>query len=302
MDHYTTGHVIAGRYVLAGLLGEGGYGVVHRAVDLLTAQAVALKLLRHDIRNDREFSIRLMREAQALSALQGTSAVEVYDIGNDRAGVRFLVMELLAGRDFDQYLREIEAKGGRLGVAELFELLEPVVRTLEAAHAQGIVHRDIKPSNIYLTDEVGPRRVRLLDFGLAKILGAAKLTAQGKVAGSPHYIAPEAWAGNPSALDHRIDLYALGVLVFRALAGRLPFTTKAFAELLYLTRYAPRPSLVDARRELPPAVDDWVKKAFAPDPNERFQDVRSMWDALLAIVPHPPLSSASSPGVSSRGR
>jgi eukaryotic-like serine/threonine-protein kinase len=301
MDHYTTGHVIAGRYVLAGLLGEGGYGVVHRAVDLLTAQAVALKLLRHDVRNDREFSIRLMREAQALSALQGTSAVEVYDIGNDRAGVRFLVMELLAGRDFDQYLREIEAKGGRLAVAELFELLEPVVRTLEAAHAQGIVHRDIKPSNIYLTDEVGPRRVRLLDFGLAKILGAAKLTAQGKVAGSPHYIAPEAWAGNPSALDHRIDLYALGVLVFRALAGRLPFTTKAFAELLYLTRYAPRPSLVDARRELPPAVDDWVKKAFAPDPNERFQDVRSMWDALLAIVPHSPLSS-SSPGASSRGR
>lgn len=288
MDHYTTGRVIAGRYVLAGLLGEGGYGVVHRAVDLLNAHAVAVKLLRHDIRYDREFSIRLMREAQALSALHGTSATEVYDIGNDRAGVRYLVMELLSGRDFEQYLRELESKGARLPVAELFEVLDPVVATLEVAHAQGIVHRDLKPSNIYLTNERGPRRVRLLDFGLAKILGAATLTAQGKVAGSPHYIAPEAWAGNPSALDHRIDLYSLGVLVFRALAGRPPFTTKAFAELLYLTRYAPRPSLVDARRDLPPAVDDWVKKAFAPDPNERFQDVRSMWNALHSIVPLAP--------------
>lgn len=299
MEQYTTGHVIAGRYVLAGLLGEGGYGVVHRAVDLLTAQAVALKLLRHDVRNDREFSIRLMREAQALSALQGTSAVEVYDIGNDRAGVRFLVMELLAGRDFDQYLRELEAKGERLSVDELFEILDPLVTTLEAAHAQGIIHRDLKPSNIYLTDERGPRRVRLLDFGLAKIVGAAKLTAQGKVAGSPHYIAPEAWAGNPSALDHRIDLYALGVIVFRALAGRLPFTTKAFAELLYLTRYAPRPSLAEARPGLPPAIDDWVKKAFAPDPNERFQDVRAMWNALHAIVPR--AAAAPPPAPPSRG-
>jgi serine/threonine protein kinase len=298
MDHYTTGRVIAGRYVLAGLLGEGGYGVVHRAVDLLNAQAVAVKLLRHDIRYDREFSIRLLREAQALTALHGTSAVEVYDIGNDRAGVRYLVMELLAGRDFEQHLRELESKGSRLPVAELFEILDPVVATLEVAHAQGIVHRDLKPSNIFLTDERGGRGVRLLDFGLAKILGAAKLTAQGKVAGSPHYIAPEAWAGNPSALDHRIDLYSLGVLVFRALAGRTPFTTKAFAELLYLTRYAPRPSLVDARRELPPAVDDWVKKAFAPDPNERFQDVRSMWSALRAVVP-----AAPAPAVhSARGR
>ncbi|HEU4404057.1 MAG TPA: serine/threonine-protein kinase [Polyangiaceae bacterium] len=298
MDHYTTGRVIAGRYVLAGVLGEGGYGVVHRAVDLLNAQAVAVKLLRHDIRYDREFSIRLLREAQALSALHGTSAVEVYDIGNDRAGVRYLVMELLSGRDFEHHLRDLESKGARLPVAELFEVLDPVVATLEVAHAQGIVHRDLKPSNIFLTDERGPNRVRLLDFGLAKILGAAKLTAQGKVAGSPHYIAPEAWAGNPSALDHRIDLYSLGVLVFRALAGRTPFTTKAFAELLYLTRYAPRPSLVDARRELPPAVDDWVKKAFAPDPNERFQDVRSMWNALRAVVPQ----AAGVAAYSARGR
>jgi serine/threonine-protein kinase len=285
MDHYTTGRVISGRYVLAGLLGEGGYGMVHRAVDLLTARAVAVKLLRHDIAFDREFSIRLMREAQALSALHGTSAVEVYDIGTDRAGVRYLVMELLTGRDFEQRLRELEAKKEQLSTAELFEVLDPVVATLEVAHAQGIVHRDLKPSNIYLTDDAGPRRVRLLDFGLAKILGATKLTAQGKVAGSPHYIAPEAWAGNPNALDHRIDLYSLGVLAFRALAGRLPFQAKAFAELLYLTRYAPRPSLHDARRDLPPAVDDWVKRAFDPDPNERFQDVGAMWAALHAIVP-----------------
>jgi eukaryotic-like serine/threonine-protein kinase len=300
MDHYTTGRVIAGRYVLAGLLGEGGYGVVHRAVDLLTAQAVAIKLLRHDIRYDRELSIRLMREAQALAALQGTSAVEVYDIGNDRAGVRYLVMELLAGLDFEDYLRALEAKGERLPLVELFEVLDPVVATLAVAHEQGIVHRDLKPSNIYLSGTGEQRSVRLLDFGLAKILGAATLTAQGKVAGSPHYIAPEAWAGNPAVLDHRIDLYSLGVLTFRALAGRLPFTSKAFAELLYLTRYAPRPSLAEARRELPPAVDDWVKKAFAPDPGDRFQDVRTMWDALRAVLPHEAEKASSQR--SSRGR
>src|SRR5258708_37984500 len=133
-------------------------------------------------------------------------------------------MELLVGEDLDDYLSEIESVGQRLSVYRLFELLDPIVDTLEAAHVRGIVHRDLKPGNIFVLEGGG---VRLLDFGLAKVLAASPLTNDGMIAGSPSYIAPEVWKGNPRVLDQRIDVYSLSAIIYSPLAGKVPFRVAA---------------------------------------------------------------------------
>src|SRR5258708_23209879 len=129
-------------------------------------------------------------------------------------------MELLVGEDLDDYLSEIESVGQRLSVYRLFELLDPIVDTLEAAHVRGIVHRDLKPGNIFVLESGG---VRLLDFGLAKVMAASPLTNDGMIAGSPSYIAPEVWRGNPRPLEQRLDLHSIGTIYFPPLARQRSF-------------------------------------------------------------------------------
>src|SRR5262249_49101736 len=133
------------------------------------------------------------------------------------------VMELLRGQDLDDYLRDIEAQGERMQVRALVEFMAPIVTTLERAHAKGIVHQDLKPGNIFILGRGGPNGVRLLDFGLAWSEASTPITRDGIVIGSPSYIAPEVWAGNPRALDFRMDLYSLAAIIFRALGGSVPF-------------------------------------------------------------------------------
>jgi serine/threonine-protein kinase len=229
-----------------------------------------------------------------MAALAGTSAIRVHTLRSTREGALYLVMELLHGHDFEERLHAVERGGRRLSVAEMFRILDPVVDTLEAAHERGIVHRDLKPANIFLVDEPEGSGVRLLDFGLVKVLSAAPLTQDGMVAGSPSYIAPEVWAGNPRVLDHRIDVYSLGAIVFRALSGRVPFDAPGLLEKFRLATAAERPSLRALRAELPADVDAWVAHALAIKPDERFQNVRASWNALRAAIgPTPSLRAPS---------
>ncbi len=172
----------------------------------------------------------------------------------------------------------------------MLQLLRPIASTLDAAHAQGIVHRDLKPSNIFVLDQESGGGVRLMDFGLVKLLGADSLTADGMVAGTPSYIAPEAWAGDSKKLDHRIDVYSLGVLVFRCLSGHVPHDTKSLLELCQWAQGGDRPSLQALRPSLSPAVDAWVQKALAINPKDRFQSVRTMWATLESVLGTEPTS------------
>ena len=273
--------VIDERYELERVIGRGGHGVVYAAIDREAGIEVALKFLHDSVAVDPQYNIRMLREAQVMAALAGTSAIRVYGLRTTFDGALYLVMELLSGADLDEYLAEVESVGQRLSVHRLFDLLDPIVDTLEAAHARGIVHRDLKPANIFVLESGG---VRLLDFGLAKVLAASPLTSDGMIAGSPSYIAPEVWKGNPRVLDHRIDVYSLAAITYRALSGDVPFAAHSLIEKFQLATTGERPSLHAERPDLPKEIDAWVAQALAIDPDMRFHQVRGMWNALRAIL------------------
>ncbi|WP_437276912.1 serine/threonine-protein kinase [Sorangium sp. So ce375] len=326
MDH-DIDDVIDGRYKLIEVVGQGGHGVVYRALDQQTGTHVAVKYLRSEFASDPALKARLRREARAMGELAGTSATQVFAFSEAPDGTLYIVMEFLKGSDLETTLRRLEARNQRLPHDEIRELFRPIVDTLDAAHARGIVHRDLKPANIFVLDsdtgvpsspsphqggkparathpappadaqvratEDGPQghadaagrgRVRLLDFGLVKVMQADPLTREGAIPGSPSYIAPEVWKGRPQEIDHRIDIYSLGAVLFRALAGRLPFTGASRVDILLAAARGPRPSLHASRPDLPPEVDAWVARALAVAPEERFQDVRALWSALEPLL------------------
>ncbi len=285
---YQVGEVIDGRYKLLGVIGSGAHGSVFRAEDLeQSSMQVAVKCLHENLTTQPVFLTRMQREARTMGLLAGTSATEIFAFNQSQGGVFYIVMELCDGQDLESYLTAQEKQGTRLPVKRVLELLGPIVDTLEAAHARNIVHRDIKPANVFVLANPSRGGVRLLDFGLAKeVVGGPEGvgTVDGTVTGSPSYLAPECWAGKPRQLDHRVDIFALGVVIFRMLGGRLPFVGKRFLDLMMAVARAPRPSLRALRPELPIAVDAWVNKSLASMPDARYQSVRELWTDLQTIL------------------
>jgi serine/threonine-protein kinase len=276
------GRVLGGRYELLSVLGSGGQSAVYRARDLRDGDEVAVKVL---LPNTDPGSVeRMYREAHAMSSLQGTAAVRVLHQVRDPDGTFALVMELLHGCDLLEYLERREAQGLRMHLADMAPLAEPLVATLEKAHAHGIVHRDLKPANIWVIDPARGGGVRLLDFGFAKLVTAVPLTGMDDVAGTPTSIAPEVFMHGARAADGRSDVYSLAVLFYRMLAGRVPFQADSLVELLRTVTTAPRPSLHALRPDLPPIIDEWVKQALAVDRTHRFERVTAMWRALSSCL------------------
>jgi eukaryotic-like serine/threonine-protein kinase len=281
---YAPGDVLADRYRLIERLGAGAHGIVYRARDLETRDEVAVKVLTVGKGLDPELNRRFEREAVAMARLRGTHAVFVHRLGLHHDGLSYLVMEMLHGSDLEKVLGEAERAGGRMKPAHLLTILRPVAATLELAHAQRVLHRDLKPSNLFLVDAAHGGGVRVLDFGLAKLIDEKALTQQGTIAGTPSYIAPEAWSGDSSKLDGRIDVYALGVIVFRALSGQLPHPKQSLMEQLAWAQRGQRPSLHALRPSLPPRIDEWVQRALAADPAKRFADLRTFMATLEGLV------------------
>jgi serine/threonine-protein kinase len=266
------------RYELLGEIGSGGQGVVYRAFDHWMQRPVAIKVLASKAAREPQAVERLGREQQAMAALKGTAAVEVLDVYRSKDGELCLVMELLRGTTLDAHLQAIEARSERMELFRVAELFDPLVETLETAHKAGIVHRDLKPANVFLLEDGS---VRLLDFGMTRLRTSAPLTAEGTVMGSPSFMAPEAWKGQSGAVDHRADVYSLGVILFRVLAGALPFTGLSLYEKMLGSTKGERPSLHAKRPDLPRDVDEWVLLALAIDREQRFQNVRALWNAFL---------------------
>jgi serine/threonine-protein kinase len=275
------GELIAKRYRLLEVIGTGGQGTVYRAVDERTVSDVAVKVLAS---RDADSVMRAFREANVMSQLEGTSAVRT--IGDTRTddGAIALVMELLVGRDLDDELEAREKKGLRADRAFVEMTFEPVVRTLTRAHELGIVHRDIKTNNIFIIDEARGGGIRVLDFGFAKLVRVAKITHHDMIAGSPSYLAPEVWRHGSSDADSLVDVYALGVVLYRTLAGELPFVSKNIPDLVMSVNSGPRPSLHAIRPDLPPVIDGWVEHVLAIPRDRRFANVAAAWRALLACL------------------
>lgn len=277
------GAVLGGRWELVELLGRGGQSTVYRARDQQGGEDVAVKVLLPN--TDPQSVERMVREASAMSQLAGTTAaVRVFDQVSEEDGTRALVIELLHRWDLLHYLEHREARGQHMSINSIIALAEPLVETLEAAHAIGIVHRDIKPPNIWIMHESHGGGVRLLDFGFAKLARAVAITDSDQVAGTPTFIAPEVFLQGAAKADPRADVYSLAVVFFRILAGRVPFEGDSLLDLLKKVTAGPRPSLHAIRPDLPPSVDEWVEQALAANRDLRFARVRAMWNALLVCL------------------
>lgn len=276
------GYCIDGRYLLNEEIGRGGHGVVYKALDYETGTTVAVKVLKDNVAEDSEYAIRLWREAQSMKALWGTSVVRVYRFGYDESGAVYMVMEMLQGETLEERVDDLACFGDRMSPVEMLTILDPVARALETAHQKGIIHRDLKPSNIFLLSDGAGGGVRLMDFGLAKKVGSEELTQVGMIAGSPSYIAPEMWRAK--GFDHRIDVYSMGAIVFRVLGGQVPFEAGSTIDLLRQVTGAERPKLWPLRPELSPEIDQWVERALAIRPEDRFPYVSSMWTELIRVL------------------
>ena len=315
------GALIADRYRVVQKLGEGGMGVVYKAVHEALRKTVALKLLAPAGRVDREAVARFEREAVAAANLRHPNIAEATDFGKLPDGALYLVMEYVEGTT----LRHLLHDAGKLPPERALAILLQVGSALATAHARDVVHRDLKPENVIITSAPaslsatasgsfnagGADFVKVIDFGIAKIRNAtfgigggatAALTRAGMVFGTPEYMAPEQVMGQ--AVDARADQYALGVLAFELLTGKPPFFAEDTGQLMMMHVGAPVPSTRDSAPTLPPAADAVVTRMLAKLPDERFASVGDAMASLAAAIglaPPTSVASASFPGPSLPG-
>src|ERR1043165_7980221 len=233
------GRTIEGRYRIDSLIGFGGMGSVYRVTRLLIGDEVAMKILHTERVADPRAGERFRREAQAAARLKHPNAVSIYDFGITSDGFQYLVMELLEG----QSLRQIIKQEGPLSPFAAVEVTNQVCAAIDEAHRQHIVHRDIKPDNIIINSTVAGLRVKVLDFGIAKLRDdvASHLTQTGSVMGTPHYMSPEQCLGEE--LDSRADIYSMGIVLYEMLCGRVPFNSPVSTAVVVQHVNQPPPSL-----------------------------------------------------------
>jgi len=265
------GTVVAGRYRIEALLGAGGGGRVFRASQEPMGRPVALKLLRSDLEEaeQRTFEARFVREAALAGSLQHPNVVTIHDFGRTRDGSCYLVMELLEGLTLAQLLR-----AGALPARDAVRIFDQVAQGLRHAHSKGMVHRDIKPSNIFLVSgDEGEWHPKILDFGLVRALdGESAVTEVGSFLGTPHYMAPEQARG--AQTDARSDVYATGVMFYRALCGTLPFKAENMAGVAYAHVHQPYPPMSERAPDhgIPARLEAVCRRAMDKDPERRQAD------------------------------
>lgn len=279
-EHAQTPRLIAERYEILEAIGEGGAAIVYRGRDIVLGRAVAVKLLREEYGAAREFVARFYREARSIAALDHPNIVAIYDYGS-HDWTYYIVLEYVEGSD----LRALLRREGTLAPARAVAIADGALNALEVAHARGIIHRDVKPQNLLVRASDG--MVKLTDFGVARALGGAQLTAAGTTFGTADYMAPE--QGRGEAVGPPADLYAVGVILFEALTGQLPYSGASPLAAMLQHMHTPVPSVTALAPAVPPALARAVERALAKDPEERYQDAATMRRALMAaLVAAPP--------------
>jgi serine/threonine protein kinase len=275
---------IAGRYRLEGRLGFGGMSTVHLALDTRLERKVAVKLLAEHLAEDPTFVSRFQREAQAAARLVHPNVVQIFDSGQDEAsGQYFIVMEYIEGRSCAEILRD----AGWVEVPEAASIIEQACEGLHYAHRNGVVHRDVKPGNLLRSSD---GEVKLADFGIAKATEQSSITQVGSVLGTAAYLAPEQARGEEAG--PRADLYALGVVTYQMISGRLPYEAASLTELA-LKQQQEEPESLDALvAAVNPELAEAVAIALALDPRDRYETARQMGEAV----------EAATRGIAPRGR
>lgn len=273
-----------GNYRVSKLLGEGGMGVVYLAQHPVIGRKVAIKLLHAVLARDQDIVSRFFNEARAIHMIAHENIVEILDFGQTTDGQPYFIMEFLEGES----LSEVVSRGA-MPPDQVAVIGSQMCRALGAAHAKGIVHRDLKPHNVQMiTKADGSPLVKILDFGVAKILaspdGAQSVkTRTGSLMGTPLYMSPEQCKG-AGALDHRTDIYSLGVMLFEMLAGRPPFTAEGVGELFAKHMLEEAPQLTEFAPHVPPYMAAAIMRSLQKEPRDRFESMEEFRKALVGEV------------------
>ncbi len=263
------------------------------AEHLALGSQVAVKLIDPELAKQQDARERFAREATAAAKLRSAHVVHILDHGIE-GEQPFIIMELLEGEDlFDRLDRR-----KKLTLSETSKIITQVARALMRAHAEGIIHRDLKPENVFLSKNEDDELAKVLDFGVAKVTMPAKAamvrTGVGTLIGTPHYMSPEQVKGL-TEIDHRSDLWSLAIITYQCVTGQLPFDSEGVGDLLIRITMSKPVTPSELNAELPPAFDEWFKKACAKDPDERFETAREMADALAKVI-GAPMAPVSQPG------
>jgi serine/threonine protein kinase len=284
-----------GQYRVTGVIGRGGMGAVYAAEHALLGRPAAIKVLLPELSQRQEIVMRFFNEARAATAIRHPGIVEIYDFGWTPEGAAYIVMEHLEGETLSR-----RASHARLSWQTALAIARQIAGALGAAHAKGIVHRDLKPDNIFLVldpEVPGGERIKLLDFGIAKLAGDTApnvhVTRTGAVMGTPTYMAPEQCRGVP--IDHRADLYALGCILFELCTGRPPFIGEGAGDVLAAHIHVPPPTLATSGVKVPAAVEHLLQRLLTKSPERRIPSAEVLIaDIDSATSEHRAASSPSS--------
>lgn len=284
-NHLADGRLIADRYLIGPVIGEGGMGVVYAARHVGLDAPVAFKVIRPDLKNDPEFVQRFLNEARAAASLKGEHIAHVHDVGQLESGEPYLVMEHLEGIGLEAFV----GARGRLGEYEAVKLICEACAGLAEAHAMMLVHRDVKPANLFLARRPdGSSLLKILDFGISKHFsnGSVGLTSPERSLGSPWYMSPEQMT-NASEVDQRTDVWSLGVVLFELLTGAHPFDGGTVPEVCSRVLTAPSPLLRSWKPDADARLEAIVSWCLEKDPKRRCPTVTALLDALQQFTASP---------------